>query len=136
MTDKPENKYYQIESGFEFPAHTYKMEADMVSQYMKAVGETSDIYHDSTLVPPMAVAAYAMAATSESITFPPGSIHVSQELEFLGQVQINDTITYLARIGRKINRGGFNLVTVDLEGRNQNNQKVLAGKIGFVFNPA
>jgi len=133
MTKQPKLEYSQIEVGYEFPPASYKLDPSMVSAYLKAVEETSRLYHDTGLVPPMAIAAYAMAALSESISLPPGAIHVTQELEFIDTVSAGDTITCHARVSRKQNRGRLHLMTVDLDVFNQNQKAVLAGKVGFVL---
>ena len=133
MTTGPESEYRQLEVGHEFPPASYRMEATMVSAYRQAAGEDSQLYQETELVPPTAVAAYAMTALSKSITVPPGTIHVSQELEFQKAVSVGDTITCRAKVGRKLNRGGLNLMTVELSVTNQDQKAVLAGKTSFVL---
>jgi len=133
MAKQPKLEYHQMEVGYEFPPASYKLDASMVSTYLKAVEETSRLYQDTELVPPMAIAAYAMAALSQGISLPPGTIHVNQELEFLDTVSVRDTITCQAKVSRKQNRGRLHLMTIDLDVFNQNQKKVLAGKVGFVL---
>ena len=125
--------YSQLEAGYEFPPSSYKLDSSIVATYLKAVEETSSLYQDSELVPPMAVAAYAMAALSESISLPPGTIHVSQEFEFMDAVSTKDTVTSYAKVSRRQDRGKFHLLTVYLNVFNQDQQKVLAGKTSFVL---
>ena len=74
-----------------------------------------------------------MAALSQAISLPPGTIHVNQELEFMDTVSVRDTITCQARVSRKQSRGRLHLMTVELDVFNQNRKKVLAGKVGFVL---
>lgn len=126
-------EYNQLEVGYEFPASSYQLARSMVATYLEAVEETSNLYQDAELVPPMAIAAYAMAALSESICLPPGTIHVSQELEFTGTVSVKDTITSYARVSRKQSRGKFHLLTIDLNVLNQRQKAVLAGKTSFIL---
>lgn len=133
MTKQPKLDYRQMEVGHEFPPTSYKLGVSMVSTYLKAVDETTQLYRDIELVPPMAIAAYAMAALSQGISLPQGTIHVSQELEFMGTVSIRDTITCHAEVSRKQNRGRLHLMTIDLDVFNQNQKKVLAGKVGFAL---
>ena len=76
----------------------------------------------------MAIAAYAMAALSEDICLPPGTIHVSQEFEFMGIASIDDTFTSYARVVKKQSRGKFHLLIV-----NQNQKAVLTGKTSFIL---
>jgi len=133
MPKEQKVEYSQLEAGYEFPPSSYKLDSSMVAMYLKAVEDTSSLYQDTELVPPMAVAAYAMAALSESISLPSGTIHVSQELEFIDTVSIKDTITSYAKVSRKQSRGKFYLLTVDLNVFNQRQKAVLAGKTSFIL---
>ena len=105
----------------------------MISTYLRAVEETSNLYESTELVPPMAIAAYAMTALSEGFAVPPGTIHVSQELAFIDTVTAGDTITCQAEVKRKQERGRLQLLTVALDVSNQNGVKVLASKTSFVL---
>ena len=133
MSKQEKIEYHQIEAGYEFRPASYRLDSSMVSTYLKAVGETGSLYQTANLVPPMAVAAYAMTALSDSISLPPGTIHVSQELEFIDIVSVGDTITCKAEVVRKQNRSRLHLMTVGLSVFNQNQKKVLAGKTSFVL---
>lgn len=133
MPEKQKIEYSQLETGFEFPASSYKLDSSMVSTYLKAVDETSGLYQDTGLVPPMAIAAHAMASLSEGICLPPGTIHVSQAFEFLDTASIDDTFTSYARVGKKQSRGKFHLLLVDLSVTNQDLKAVLAGKTSFIL---
>jgi acyl dehydratase len=120
-------------TGYEFPPSTYKLDSSTVATYLKAVEETSSLYQDTEVVPPTAIAAYAMAALSENISLPPGAIHVSQEFEFLDSVTINDTLISCAKVSRKQSRGKFHLLTINLNVFNQNQKAVLTGKTSFIL---
>ncbi len=133
MPEKQKIEYSQLEAGYEFLPSSYKLDFSIVATYLKAVGDTSGLYQDTGLVPPMVIAAYAMAALSESICLPPGTIHVSQEFEFIDTVSINDTLISYARVSRKQSRGKFHLLLVDLNVANQNQKAVLTGKTSFIL---
>jgi len=133
MSEKQKIKYSQLEAGYEFPPSSYKLDTSIVSTYLKAVEDTSRLYQDNGLVPPMVIAAYAMAALSQSICLPPGAIHVSQELEFIDTVSVNESLISCARVSRKQSRGKFHLLAIDLNVFNQNQKVVLAGKTSFIL---
>ena len=133
MSEKQKIKYSQLEAGYEFPPSSYKLDTSIVSTYLKAVEDTSRLYQDTEFVPPMVVAAYAMAALSQGICLPPGAIHVSQELEFIGTVSVNESLISCARVSRKQSRGKFHLLAIDLNVFNQNQKVVLAGKTSFIL---
>ena len=133
MSEKQKIEYSQLEAGFEFSPSSYRLDSTMIANYLKAVDETSELYQDTSLVPPMAIAAHAMAALSEGICLPPGTIHVSQEFEFLDTASIDDTFTSYARVGKKQSRGKFNLLVVDLNVTDQALKAVLTGKTSFIL---
>ncbi len=133
MIKRRKIEYDQLVTGYEFPPSSYRLDSSTVVTYLKAVEETSSLYQDTGLVPPTAIAAYAMAALSESICLPPGVIHVSQELEFIDPVSIKDTITSYAKVSRKQSRSKFHLLIIDLNVFNQNQKAVLTGKTSFIL---
>ena len=125
--------YSQLAAGYEFPPGNYKLDASRVSLFLKATGDTSHLYQHNRLVPPMAVAALAMATLSNTISLPPGAIHVSQELSFVKTVSLGDNLTSYAKLSRTQKRGKLHLIMVDLNVRNQNEQTVLTGRTGFIL---
>jgi hypothetical protein len=123
----------ELSEGFAFPPEACRLGAVQVSAYLKAVDETGDLYRDGRLVPPMAVAASAMTSLLTSMSVPPGTVHVSQEFQFLNMVYVGDSLTCRATIGRKLDRGRLHLMTVDIDVRNQDQKVVLTGKVGFAL---
>ena len=115
MPDKQQIEYSQLEAGYEFSPSRYKLHASTVSTYLKAVEDTSRLYRDTKLVPPLAIAAHAMAALSKGICLPPGAIHVSQEIEFIDTVSVDESLTSCARVSRKQSRGKFQLLVIDFK---------------------
>ena len=126
-------EYNNLFTGFEFPPQSYQMEITSIRDYLQATGETNELYQNERLVPPLAVTAFAMNALSQVVIMPPGTIHVSQELEFLGTVRIGDTITCFSTVSRKVDRGGLRLMNTKMVVVNQNQAKVLTGNVGFVL---
>jgi acyl dehydratase len=133
MAEQPKIEYYQLTVGFEFPPQSYVLDETVVSLYLEATQEKDALFRKEGLVPPMAVTAFAMSALSHSISLPSGTIHVSQELDFLKMVSVNDTITCFSKVSRKVERGDLRLMNTDITVVNQKNEKVLTGKVGFVL---
>jgi acyl dehydratase len=133
MTEKAGIEYHQLSVGFEFSPQSYVLDSTAVALYLEAVQEPHELYRREALVPPMAVTAFAMSALSESITLPDGTIHVSQELDFLKLVRVGDTITCRSRVSRKVDRGGLHLMNTDISVINQKGEEVLTGRVGFVL---
>jgi len=132
-------QFESLEVGYEFPPATYDMNAEVVSKYLKAVDESSNLYHQPNnpqaltgLVPPMAIATYAMTALSQHILLPPGAIHATQEIESLKALEIGSRVTCQAKVSRKQERSNLRLLTIDLHIFNQNQELVLSGKVGFI----
>lgn len=126
-------EFDQLEVGHEFPPVSYRLDKSMVAMFLGAVEETNSLYRDGELVPPMAVAARAMAALAECVSPPPGSIHISQELEFLDTLNTGETITCVARILRKQERGKLRIMIIGLDVFNQRQQKIAAAKTSFML---
>jgi len=132
MSYQEKIEYGQLETGYEFSPSSYYLDPVLINKYINAVEETSSLYQETRLVPPTAVAAYALTALSERISLLPGTIHVSQELEFLGSVNMGDTITCHAVVGRKHERLNMCLLNINIDVFDQNSKLVMKGKTSFV----
>ena len=133
MSKSDKVEYHLLEVGYEFQSVSYRLDKSIVDVFLRAVEETSSLYQTTDLVPPMAVTAYAMAALSDGILLPPGTIHVSQELDFIDTINVGDTITCHASVLGKRDRGRLHLMTIGLNVFNQNQKKILTGKTSFVL---
>lgn len=119
--------FEQLVAGYEFPSTSYQLSEPVISKYLEAVGGQQH-FLTSGIVPPLAIAAYAMTALSQSFSVPPGSIHASQEFEFLKLVPIGTTISCGGKIAQKVQRGRLHLVVLEINALNQDKEKVLSGK--------
>ena len=90
----------ELITGYKFPVTNFKLDSARVAAYIEAVDDTNTIFLNSNVVPPMSVVALAMAELSNSISFPDGAIHVSQELTFTHPVNEGETITSHAEVSR------------------------------------
>ena len=135
-----ELQYEQMEVGYEFPPVSYDISTEAISKYLEATDASSNLYYKpdtvqalTGLVPPLAIAAYAMSALSQSLSLPSGTIHVSQEIEFLKELVIGSRITCQARVSRKQKRRNLHLFTIDLSVFDQNRDLALSGKTSFIL---
>jgi acyl dehydratase len=119
--------FKELPAGFEFPATSYELSESIVAKYLEAVDESAD-FMALRLVPPLAIAACAMTALAQSFTVPPGSIHASQELEFLKPVPIGSRVSCCGRIAQKLARGSLNLVILEIRVLDEGGEPVLSGK--------
>ena len=85
------------------------------------------------LVPSMAIVAIAMAAMSEGIVLLPGTIHVSQELEFSNTATAGETLTSYAEVTRKQERGKFHILAISINVINQKRETVVTGETSFIL---
>ena len=119
--------FKQLPVGFEFPPTSYELSESIITKYLEAVGELAD-FLALGIVPPLAIAACAMTALSQSFTVPPGSIHASQELEFLKPVPIGSRVSCGGRLAQKLARGSLNLVMLEISVLDEDGEQVLSGK--------
>ena len=124
----------QLAVGYEFPQASYEVNTSVVAKYLEAVGRRDEqsLAADS-FVPPLAIAAYAMTALTKTLILPPGSIHVSQDFEFLKPVPVGSTIICGGRVAQRVNRGRLNLLAIEVDALNQDNEKVMTGKATLVL---
>jgi acyl dehydratase len=73
---------------------------ERVQQYLKAVGDTSSLYFETGLAPPLVLAAYAVGALLEKLSLAPGAIHTIQEVETLAPISFGEVISGTASLGR------------------------------------
>ncbi len=128
-----EINYRELQPGHEFPSATYRIDASTLEAFLRAVGEETSLYENLEIVPPMAVTAFAMAALSESMSLPWGSIHVSQEMGFTNVVRTGDAITSSAWVTRNHKRGNMHLLAIELKALDSNDNLVLTGRTTFVL---
>lgn len=119
--------FEELAVGYEFPATNYELSKSLIAKYLEAVGG-QQYFLTSGVVPPLAIAAYAMTALSQSFSVPPGSIHASQEFEFLKLVPMGSTVSCGGKIVQKVQRGRLYLVVLEINALNQDKEKVLSGK--------
>jgi acyl dehydratase len=131
--EKRRAEYSELATGYEFAPKQFRLDKEKVTAYLKAVEGNRHIHDGREAIPPMAIAALAMTALSEGISFPQGAIHVSQELQFLDMVSIDETLTSKARISRKLERGKFHMLTISIDVQNEQKIPVLSGETSFIL---
>jgi acyl dehydratase len=101
------------------------MTKERVQQYLKAVGDTSSLYFETGLAPPLALAAYAVGALLEKLSLPPGAIHTIQEVETLAPISFGEVISGTARLGRPRRMGDRQFISATFALVNGMGEKVL-----------
>ena len=122
-----------LEKGHQFSATSFVLDEEAVACYVEAVEDEAlprlAQAEGKAWVPPMAVAALALRSLIEEMTLPAGSIHASQELEFVRAVETGERITCRAWLGHRSQRGGWWVLAVEMEGADESGQTVLAGRL-------
>ena len=123
----------QLEARYEFPPASYCLTPEIVTEYLDIIGDRSGPYGQGKALPPMVVGARAIAALIGGVSFPAGSIHVSQEFKFVREIGFGDTFTSRSRISRKHERGSMRIMTIEISVTNQQGEEVLEGKTSFIL---
>jgi acyl dehydratase len=122
-----------LEKGHQFSATSFVLDEEAVACYVEAVEDEAlprlAQAEGKAWVPPMAVAALALRSLIEEMTLPAGSIHASQELEFVRAVEAGERITCRAWLSHRSQRGGWWVLAVEMEGADESGQAVLAGRL-------
>lgn len=130
---QPKIEYEKLTVGYEFAPAEFQLDEERVTDYLWAVSDDTSIYEENGVVPPMAIAALAMAALSTGMVLPDGTIHVSQDLEFSELASIGEKLTSHARVNRKVERGKFHILNIGINVTNQENTKVITGETSFIL---
>jgi acyl dehydratase len=125
--------YEQLAPGYEFPSARYELTASLISKYLKAVDNPDELRVFGGIVPPLAMAAYAMAEMSRYLSLPPGSIHASQEFEFFKLVPVGAVVDCQAKVVKKLTRGTLRMLVLGIDVFDQRKQKVQSGKATVVL---
>lgn len=100
---------------------------ERVQQYLKAVGDTSPLYFEAGLAPPLALAVYAVGDLLEKLHLPPGTVHTIQEIETVASISLGEVVKGTAHLGRPKRMGGRQFISVTFALANGRGQKVLNG---------
>jgi hypothetical protein len=125
--------YRGLSIGYEFPRSTFRIDSRKIESYRKAVQEPENAALGPDGVPPMAVAAAALGSLAERVSFPFGSIHLTQELDFKTPVRCEELLICHGKLLARKDLRDIHLLTIGVDVYNQREQLVLVGKTGFVL---
>ena len=104
-----------------------------VDAYLAATGDDQAIYRDLGAAPPLALAAWALAALLDKLQLPPGAIHGSQEMQCHRIARIGERIRCSAEIGRPAQRGDFQFVNATFAIRGDQGDPIVSGKTTVIL---
>ena len=102
-----------------------------VGKFVGAVWDESGVFDpadEPPTVPPMAVATFALRGVLDDLGIPEGTIHVGQEMAFLGAVATGEELSCKAVISQNAVRTGYRLLAVEMEVHDGNVRQVMTGK--------
>jgi acyl dehydratase len=121
-----------LEKGHQFGATSFVLDEEAVARYLEAVEDQAlprfAQAEGKAWVPPMVVAAFALRSLMEEMALPVGSIHASQELEFVRPVEVNEQITCRAWLSQRSQRAGWWILAIGMEGVDESMRPVLIGR--------
>lgn len=88
--------------------------AERAAAYAAATGDGCALYAEEGVVPPMAVAALALAEAMAAVSLPAGAVHTGQELAFLRPVPANAEANVTASVAVNGVRRGTRIFALDL----------------------
>jgi hypothetical protein len=114
--------------GHQFPEQAICLDPEEIKEYLAAVESESPLYHgNSTVAPPLAIAAWVLAGLIEAIGLPPGSVHATQEFNFSGTSEIGSILGARAEVVQATSRGGMDVIVVEIIAA-QEGRPVLTGR--------
>ncbi len=109
-------------------SRTFRVDAETVSRYVQAVGDSSLPDGGRAYVPPMAIAALGLRGVIADLAIPGGTLHLGQELEFLKAVRVGEALECRATLLQNSLRGEWRFMVVQLQVTDGKGQKVMEGK--------
>ena len=123
--------YAALAVGDTISDRTFPVSLDGVEKYTAAVRDESGLFDpadESPTVPPMAVATFALRGVLDDLGIPEGTLHVGQEMAFLGAVRADEELICKAVISQNAVKTGFRLLAVGMEVRDRNDKQVMTAK--------
>ena len=123
--------YADLAAGDAISDRTFLLGLDGVGKYASAVRDESGVFdpaEESPTVPPMAVATFALRGVLDDLGIPEGTIHVSQEMAFLGAVTMGEELSCKAVVSQNAVKTGYRLLAVGMEVSDREGRQVMTGK--------
>jgi hypothetical protein len=123
--------YGELEAGREISRHCYRIDHDMVADYVEAVQDRGERLSDESgrpLVPAMAVAALSIRGVVQDLRIPGGTLHVGQEFEFSGGVVVGSSLDCAAILTQNSIRGDWRFLGIECSVTDEEGSSVMTGK--------
>jgi len=111
VTEAPRPSLAGLRRGDALPPFTLHISSADVAAYLEATGERCALW--STLVPPLALGAFALAGLMERVELPAGILHTGQEHEFRRPLAHDEPVEVGVEVGARSERGGAVVLALD-----------------------
>ena len=101
-----------LTSGQLLPPFTLLIDRPTVEAYLDATGEPVDRW--DSVVPPLALGAFALGALLEEVAPPPGLVHTGQEFQFTAAVPVGGLLHGQFTVDQRTTRRGTMFTTFGL----------------------
>ena len=123
-----------LEPGQTISNRRYTLDDAAIALYVNAVGDRSGLYETGDgVTPPMAVAALGLRGVVEDLRIPGGTLHTSQEMEFLAAVLAGSELRCEADVMQNSVRGDRRFLVVGIRMDDADGRRVLNGKSTLVL---
>lgn len=109
-----------LHSGHEFEPVSFSLDAGRVRAYLAATGDELDLYEQHGVVPPLAIAAFALGVLLEEVRLPEGTLHISENLAMTRAVPLGAAVDCRARLAQRSVRAGMVVSVLETEIRFEN----------------
>ena len=123
--------YAALAVGDTISDRTFPVGLDGVEMYTAAVRDESGVFDptdEPPTVPPMGVATFALRGVLDDLGIPEGTLHVGQEMAFLGAVRADEQLSCKAVISQNAVKTGFRLLAVGMDVRDRGDRQVMTAK--------
>ncbi|MQF99088.1 MAG: hypothetical protein FI729_06190 [SAR202 cluster bacterium] len=110
------SKIEQFPIGYKLEPVIFDLQDWEVKLYLQSAGETNPLFEDQKLVPPTAIAAFALRGVLKELELPPGAIHIAHEMSFAPSIKSDQSVIFNATLTQNAVRSGWRFVTIDFVG--------------------
>ena len=125
--------YAELKTGSRVSWQQVEITMNDILLYRTAIGDDSHQQIGESIVPPTAIAALALKGVIEELAIPKGTIHVGQELEFLGTVLAGQKLNFCADLSQNTVRGDARFLSIEMNVTNKLGVTVMKGKSTIVL---
>ena len=102
--------------------------------YTQAVGDTSNLYLESCLAPPLALTAWILGKMLKHLDLPSGAIHSLQEMQITRGVRFGEQVAASMKVSQPRRRGNLEFINAAYKLKDAGGEDVLLGQSTVLVN--